>query len=42
MKKELQTEKVPTINQDRLNLKSDSSKVAKDYRKAFEDNRKFS
>lgn len=36
MKRELTTEKVPTIGDDRKNLKEDASKVSNDYKKAFE------
>lgn len=36
MKHELENENIPTICSDRRNLKEDSLKVAKDYRKAFE------
>jgi len=36
MKRQLVTEDVPTISDDRKNLKEDAAKVSGDYKKAFE------
>jgi FMN-dependent NADH-azoreductase len=35
MRSELETEKIPSISDDRENLKKDSSNVVSDYNKAF-------
>lgn len=36
MKRQLETEDVPTIADDRKNLKDDASRVSGDYKKAFD------